>query len=94
MIYYEQKDCINPIPIGFYNNDVLLKTIDKCHENCITCDRKPTDISTNCLTCKSTYLYIYKGNCYTSCVFGEFYDNGIKKCKCSNQRCLECIRTK
>jgi hypothetical protein len=28
---YEQTDCLNTLEDGFYLNDTILKTIDKCH---------------------------------------------------------------
>ena len=87
---YEQNDCINYLPTGYFINDTTLKTIDKCHSNCKTCKGKPTNITMNCLICQDDVPYIYLGNCYRNCLFGEFYENGIKICKCVNQRCLTC----
>ena len=51
---YNQDGCISYIPEGYYENDTILKTIDKCHEDCLTCQEKATNISTHCLTCKTT----------------------------------------
>ena len=39
---YEQDDCLDEIPVGYYLNDTELKTIDKCHENCKPCLKGPT----------------------------------------------------
>ena len=90
---YGQRSCSNnnTIPDGYYMNDTILKTIDKCNENCKTCNGPPTNISTNCLTCKDENPYIYLGNCFNSCLYGEYNDaNGNKKCKCFNTKCLKC----
>ena len=45
----------------------------------------------NCLICNNNKSYVYLGNCYTSCRYGDFIDsNGIKKCKCHRTKCQEC----
>ena len=33
--------------------------------------------STNCLICNNDKPYLYLGNCYTNCRYGDFIDNGI-----------------
>ena len=79
------------IPEGYYPNDTIAKTIDKCHKDCKTCDSGPNDYSTNCLSCNDDNLYLYLGNCYESCRYGYFIDsNGIKKCLCHRTKCKEC----
>ena len=40
--------------------------------------------STNCLICNNDKPYLYLGNCYTNCRYGDFIDNGIKQCICHN----------
>ena len=88
---YEQDNCTNIIPDGFYQNDTIAKTIDKCHEDCKTCITGPNEYSTNCLSCNNNKSYLYLGNCYTSCRYGDFNDsNGINKCKCHRTKCEEC----
>ena len=37
---YEQSDCINEIPEGFYLNDSYLKTINKCPNKCKACNNE------------------------------------------------------
>jgi len=88
---YDQNICIDNIPDGFYQNDTIEKTIDKCHEDCKTCDKSPNDDTTNCLSCNDTKPYLYLGNCYTDCHKGYFNDsNDIKKCICHETKCKEC----
>ena len=85
---YEQDDCSDNIT-GFYKNDT--DTIDKCHKDCKICESGPNDYSTNCLICNDDKPYLYLGNCYTSCRYGDFVDaKGIKKCKCHREKCKEC----
>ena len=90
---YGQRSCSNveEIPVGYFMNDTRLKTIDKCHPNCATCKEKPTNTSSKCLTCNSIQPFIFLGNCYSSCLYGEFNDtDGVIKCKCFNEKCFKC----
>ena len=92
---YEQNDCLpnQTIPDGYFVNDTELKTIDKCHEDCITCIGKGNNATTNCLTCKNSSYYLDLGNCVLSCDGLSNYtdpNTGKKICKCSNEKCLEC----
>ena len=88
---YHQNRCIDEIPVGYYMNDSILKTIDKCNENCKTCNESSTNISMNCLSCKDDKPFLYLGNCFNSCLYGEYEDdNGIKKCKCFDKKCSKC----
>ena len=87
---YQQDGCLksNIIPDGYYKNDTILKTIDKCNNTCKTCDSK-----TNCLTCDENYPYLFFGKCVKTCKFGHYIDSvsGIMKCKCISTECGECI---
>ena len=88
---YNQDECINEIPPGFYENDTNLKTIDKCHENCKTCKKGPTETKEKCLSCKDDSLYLYFSNCIESCPDGKYInDSGILKCKCTTEECKDC----
>ena len=88
---FDQKECIDIIPDGYYCNDTNLKTIDKCHNNCATCKEGPTNDNNNCLTCKDS-KYLDLGNCVDECPNGYFTDiDNINKCKCSsNIACKYC----
>ena len=90
---YEKTECINEIPEGYYLKDSVNKYIDKCHENCQTCEIGPTENNNNCIKCKSTgSIYYDFGNCRVNCVNGYYTDeNSIKKCKCTNNiACKAC----
>jgi hypothetical protein len=67
---YEQDGCIDEIPDGYYCNDIILKTIDKCNETCKTCNQSSTTNKANCLTCSDDYPYFFFGNCLDSCKYG------------------------
>ena len=85
---YEQTDCIEDIK-GYYINDSIAKTIDKCHIDCIECKGKWSDETTNCTVCNDSKPYIYLGNCYKNCSPG-YDDKDTKKCKCFNKKCKLC----
>ena len=90
---YEQNDCIDKIPDGYFEDDKILKTIDKCHEDCATCEKRATDSShTNCLSCKEDKKpYIYLGNCYGKCLNGQYTDEDDNiQCYCLDKKCLIC----
>ena len=91
---YEQTECIDDITPGFYCNNSILKTIDKCHDYCKTCGEKGTYENNNCLTCQDTgKIYLDLGDCKDSCINGFFIDNSINKCKCSsNIECYYCSK--
>ena len=89
---YEKTECIDSVPIGYYCNNKTLKTIDKCHNNCKTCEQGGTDDNNNCLTCKDEgTIYYDLGNCKNICPNGNFIEENINKCKCSqNKTCKLC----
>ena len=89
---YEYTKCIDNIPDGYYCNDTTQRTIDKCHDNCKTCNKSATTDNNNCLTCKdSGPIYFDLGNCTDECINGHFTENSIEKCKCSsNISCEYC----
>ena len=95
--YYnlEQTGCINIIDEGYFLNDTEQKTIDKCHQDCRTCNKKDTENNTNCNSCPSDKYFNY-GNCISSCENGFFLDekdNSTKICKCKNIKCKYCSET-
>ena len=71
---YNKTDCIDTIPNGFYCNNSIEKTIDKCHENCETCIKGPINNYNNCEFCKKNYFKKYNDifnngsfiNCYNN----------------------------
>ena len=66
---YNQTKCINELPEGYFVDNEYLGTIEKCHDLCKTCEKKPTEengeIHMNCKTCKfrDDYLKLIPGNC-------------------------------
>ena len=58
---YEHTECLNEIPEGFYLNDTILKTIDKCDNKCSNCsyESKQKDL---CISCNNNDGYYQKIN--------------------------------
>ena len=69
---YNQKECIDTIPEGYYLNSSSLKTIDKCPDKCSLCSDESMKNSL-CISCNSNYykldLESYV-NCYSNCPEG------------------------
>ena len=87
----DKSECFSEKPNGYYLVDEEQRIIDKCHDNCKTCNQKGTSDNNNCLICNEND-YFYNGNCLQSCKFGSYTDNNGKKiCTCnSNIKCKEC----
>ena len=68
---YEQTECFETIPNGYFHNVSNSKIIYKCHDNCETCEKGPTNNNFNCLTCKNS-KYLDLGNCVEECNNGYF----------------------
>ena len=68
---YNQTKCINELPEGYFVDNNFLKTIEKCHELCKTCEKKSDIINNqiymNCQSCKYGNISIIQieGNCPT-----------------------------
>ena len=92
-IYYNihKTDCFKNIPEGYYIYDEKERIIDKCHENCKTCDKKGDEDNNNCITCKNDYFF-EEGNCVNKCRYNSYVDDsGNNICTCSsNIKCKEC----
>ena len=89
---YYQTFCIDEIPEGYFLNDTTYNTIDKCHQDCKSCDEKYNDTNSNCNSCLNDKFF-YWGNCLSDCTNGYYTDSSGKKiCKCiSNNNCKECL---
>ena len=89
---FNQTDCIDEVPEGYYVNDTGLKTIDKCPSNCRTCEKNTTQNRIYCLTCNDNdnLTFLYFGECLNSCVKGFYNNSGILTCKCATDECKEC----
>ena len=58
---YEHTECIDIIPEGYYLNNSILKTIDKCHIKCKNCTLD--SMSNNlCITCNDNNNYYPSDN--------------------------------
>ena len=87
---YEQDDCIDDIPDGYYESNQTLKTIDKCHKTCKTCNTGPTGTKANCVSCNGTYPYFYFNNCLASCENDYYNKSGFLECRCITKECSDC----
>jgi hypothetical protein len=90
-VNYEQTECIDEVPKGFYVNDTNINTIDKCYPDCLTCSAGGTKEKMNCVKCQPS-LYLKDGNCvktYT-CPYKFFYQIKIDSYADINQKiCLD-----
>ena len=86
---YNQTDCIDNIPDGYYRNSSSNSTIDKCHNNCKTCEVGGNDEINKCTACKDEGTkYYYLGNCKTVCPYYYYYNNSNYYCT-FNETCPE-----
>ena len=53
---YDRQDCLEKVPIGYYLNDSILKTIDKCYNKCESCSSKSIDKGL-CISCNNNISY-------------------------------------
>ena len=89
---YNQKECIDEIPEGYYLNDSISKTIDKCPVKCKTCSNNSMEYD-YCLSCNENYFPIIVEeenlkkylNCYLECPVG--YINVNNSCHIYNSSC-------
>ena len=93
IINNDLTECFENLPEGYYILNDENKLIDKCHENCKTCNKKGDEDNNNCITCKNDYFF-EDGNCVIECQFNSYIDdNGNKICTCStNIKCKECSK--
>jgi hypothetical protein len=91
--YKYNTDCFDEIPEGYYLLNAINNTLDKCHEDCKTCDKKENSYSTNCKTCPTGKFLLF-GNCVNSCKNSYEIDlQGNKICKCSaGDKCKDCSK--
>ena len=69
-INFEQNECIDIIPNGYFLENKSLGTLEKCHYLCESCKEGPytlySKLYMNCLTClykNSQYQKIFEGDC-------------------------------
>ena len=86
---YKKTWCLKSIPDGYFCNSTEDKTIDLCHENCLTCNESAKEDNNNCLTCGDKNIYYDLGNCRENCTNGFFFNEDQRPiCKCTNN--IEC----
>ena len=81
-VNYEQNDCINEIPDGYYLLNEEYKTIDSCYISCKKCETKGDENDHKCNECSEDYPYNYKNiKCLDDCSKENlFLDEIDKKC--------------
>ena len=100
---YDETECLDNIPEGFYLNNNELKTIEKCDIKCSNCSLE--SISNNsCIQCninkgffpKYEDLMMNKNNpnsfinCYSELPEGYFFDEINKNYHKCNEKCKKC----
>ena len=84
--YYQEK-CIDEMPIGYYMNDSIHKTIDKCDIKCENCSLESILNNNFCISCNNKNKYypifnnITNNNSFVDCsnqiLEGYYFDNEI-----------------
>ena len=80
-LYYDNNECLNNIPEGFYLFDENKRMIKKCHESCKLCIKGPNQISNNCQKCKNNNHFIEEGNCVDKCSYNYISNNNNMICE-------------
>ena len=80
---YEKTGCLDSIPLGYYINDTIEKTIDKCDIKCSNCTKESME-NELCISCNNNEGYYEKGNdelnenifihCYNGEIEGYYLD--------------------
>ena len=77
---YDKKECIDEIPEGFYLNDSISKTIDKCPLKCKSCSNISMEDNL-CASCNENYTIFREESkkpyidCYLECPLGYINNN-------------------
>ena len=96
---YEHTGCLDNIPLGFYLNDTMNKTIDKCNIECSNCTLDSIKYGL-CITCNNNESYYNKYNdnlnnnsfvnCYNQNQTGYYLDIINKIFYPCHNTCKEC----
>ena len=100
---YNYTGCLDYIPEGYYLNNTILRTIDKCDIKCGNCSLESIQNNNSCITCNANNNSFI--NCYNEGFEGYFLDMSSKmyilcysSCKnCDelgneeNNKCTECF---
>ena len=83
---YEQNSCLQFIPNGYYLQNNEYNIIEKCHQNCLTCNKGPSDDNNmNCALCDNQngfYFLENSNNCYKFPYKGYYLGDNYKFKKC------------
>ena len=93
---YDKTECIKSVPEGYYCNDEVKKTIDKCQDKCKACELSSVQYGL-CISCNVDGLYYEAENyitnsnyveCFSECPDGYFFENDIyKQCYTKCKKC-------
>ena len=96
---YEQTGCIEEIPDGYYLNDSIAKTIDKCDKKCEKCNKESIEFD-QCISCNNQDNYYSKENdisnrgkyinCYNTFIEGFYLDKKDKRYNKCFEKCKNC----
>ena len=96
---YEHTGCLDIIPLGFYLNDTMNKTIDKCNIECSNCTMESVKYGL-CIACNNNESYYNKINdnlnnnsfikCYNQSQTGYYLDIISKIFYPCHYTCKEC----
>ena len=96
---YEYTACLDSIPLGYYLNNTVKKTIDKCNIKCSDCNAN-SELSNLCISCNNAEGYYPKYNeilddnnfvnCYNEAATGYYLDTDEKKYKSCYSTCTTC----
>ena len=97
---YNKTKCIDKIPDGYYLNDSISNTIDKCNIKCKTCNNEST-LNDLCITCNNENNYyplinnFSDNNSYINCSnskpSGYAFDNYSLSYNICYSSCKECF---
>ena len=79
--YYDNNECLNYIPEGFYLFDENKNIIKKCHDSCKLCVKGSNQISNNCQKCKNDNHFLEEGNCVDKCSYNYISNNNNMICE-------------
>lgn len=84
-------DLSNPASVGSWGIYDLTLTINKCHQNCKTC--QSNDNKNDCLTCYAGFSIntALPGECEAGCPLGYYRDTGTKNCEACDPSCKSCF---
>ena len=98
---YNYTDCLDSIPEGYFLNNTILKTIDKCHIKCKNCTLQSME-NNLCISCNNNqnYYSLFNDssnngsfiNCYNQEFDGFYLDNNeniYKPCYSTCKKCTE-----